>query len=44
MGWADKVGQMLTEDNCLYAIGQGAIAVEIRHDDKYIQQVGMIAN
>jgi len=39
MGWNDKVGQILNEDNCLYAIGQGAIAVEIRHDDKYIQQL-----
>jgi len=39
MGWVDKVGQMLTEEQCLYAIGQGAIAVEIRKDDKEMQHL-----
>lgn len=35
MKWGDKVDQVLTEDECLYAIGQGAMAVEVRSDDKY---------
>lgn len=39
MEWTDKIGQVLMEDHCLYAIGQGAIAVEIRRDDKYMQSL-----
>ncbi|XP_047130126.1 porphobilinogen deaminase isoform X1 [Hydra vulgaris] len=35
MGWTEKIGQILSEDECLYAIGQGAITVEVRNDDKY---------
>jgi len=34
MGWSDRCGQVLLEEDCLYAIGQGAMAVEIRSDDK----------
>ena len=39
MEWTDKIGQILTEEQCLYAIGQGAVAVEIRKDDKYMQNL-----
>lgn len=34
MGWSDKIGQIFTEEECLYAVGQGAMAVEIRSNDK----------
>lgn len=39
MEWTDKIGQILTEEDCYYAIGQGAIAVEIRSDDKNMQKL-----
>lgn len=34
MGWTEKIGQIFTEQECLYAVGQGAMAVEIRSNDK----------
>ncbi|KAK8406414.1 hypothetical protein O3P69_007234 [Scylla paramamosain] len=33
MGWEDKISQYLEEDTCMYAVGQGALAVECREDD-----------
>lgn len=39
MNWKEKVGQTLEEDECLYAIGQGAMAVEIRRDDKFMAEL-----
>lgn len=36
MGWQDKCGQILDEETCMYAIGQGAMAVEIRSSDKRV--------
>lgn len=37
MGWGDKCGQIL-EKEIAYAIGQGAMAIEIRDDDKMMMQ------
>lgn len=34
MGWTDKVTQILPEDVMLPAVGQGALAVQCRSDDK----------
>ncbi|KAL9965121.1 hypothetical protein ACROYT_G028875 [Oculina patagonica] len=34
MGWAERIEQVLSADECLYAVGQGALAVEVRLDDK----------
>lgn len=33
MGWSSRVNQYLTEDICLPAVGQGALAIECRADD-----------
>lgn len=33
MGWADKIGQVLEPAEQLYAVGQGALAVECRMND-----------
>ncbi|XP_014678106.1 PREDICTED: porphobilinogen deaminase-like [Priapulus caudatus] len=33
MGWKDRIAQRLTEEESLYAVGQGALAVECRADD-----------
>ena len=34
MGWKDRISQVLGYDVCLYAVGQGALGVEAREDDK----------
>jgi len=45
MGWSDKIGQFLEEEDCLYAVGQGAMAVEIRHgDDNLTQLIGALTD
>ncbi|OCT56793.1 hypothetical protein XELAEV_18004422mg [Xenopus laevis] len=36
MGWENRIGQILTSDECLYAVGQGALAVEVRTKDQDI--------
>eukprot|EP00794_Sanderia_malayensis_P010859 gene10859-12014_t len=33
MNWSDKIGQVLLKEDCLYAVGQGALAVEVKTDD-----------
>ncbi|XP_065055726.1 porphobilinogen deaminase-like isoform X2 [Rhopilema esculentum] len=33
MKWTDKIGQVLHKDDCLYAVGQGALAVEVKTKD-----------
>lgn len=38
MGWTEKIGQIL-QNEMSYAIGQGAMAVEIRDDDEYMMKV-----
>ncbi|XP_064490912.1 porphobilinogen deaminase isoform X3 [Pseudopipra pipra] len=36
MGWEDRIGQLLGPEDCLYAVGQGALAVEVRAKDQEI--------
>ncbi|KAM4651647.1 porphobilinogen deaminase isoform 2-T2 [Discoglossus pictus] len=36
MGWENRIDQVLTTDECLYAVGQGALAVEVRAKDQHI--------
>lgn len=33
MGWKERISQILEPTECLYAIGQGALAVETRAND-----------
>lgn len=33
MNWDDKIGQILEREDCLYAVGQGALAVELKTED-----------
>ncbi|CAG7723560.1 unnamed protein product, partial [Allacma fusca] len=28
MGWNDRIGQFLEREDCMHAVGQGALAVE----------------
>jgi len=35
MGWKERISQILEPSECLYAIGQGALAVETRANDPY---------
>ncbi|KAM4646466.1 porphobilinogen deaminase isoform 3-T3 [Amazona ochrocephala] len=34
MGWESRIGQLLNPEDCLYAVGQGALAVEVRAKDQ----------
>ncbi|CAI5795453.1 porphobilinogen deaminase isoform X1 [Podarcis lilfordi] len=36
MGWDSRIGQVLSPADCLYAVGQGALAVEVRARDQEI--------
>ena len=36
MGWAERVDQVLADSDCLYAVGQGALAVECRAQDERV--------
>ncbi|CAK8692383.1 porphobilinogen deaminase-like [Clavelina lepadiformis] len=43
MGWEDRISQILTPEECLYAVGQGALGIETRLDDIYnIQLVSQL--
>lgn len=33
MGWEDRISQILGPEDCMYAVGQGALAVEVRARD-----------
>ncbi|XP_030648253.1 hydroxymethylbilane synthase a isoform X1 [Chanos chanos] len=39
MGWEDRISQILGPDDCMYAVGQGALAVEVRARDKDILEM-----
>ncbi|KAJ7305325.1 hypothetical protein JRQ81_011245 [Phrynocephalus forsythii] len=39
MGWENRIGQVLNPTDCLYAVGQGALAVEVRARDQEILQM-----
>ncbi|ELK12059.1 Porphobilinogen deaminase, partial [Pteropus alecto] len=34
MGWQNRVGQILHPEECMYAVGQGALGVEVRAKDQ----------
>ncbi|XP_062450532.1 porphobilinogen deaminase isoform X2 [Rhea pennata] len=36
MGWENRIGQILSPEDCLHAVGQGALAVEVRAKDQEI--------
>ncbi|XP_076045274.1 porphobilinogen deaminase-like protein l(3)02640 isoform X2 [Oratosquilla oratoria] len=36
MGWEERITQALEKDSCMYAVGQGALAVECRENDQDI--------
>ncbi|KAJ7990449.1 hypothetical protein DPEC_G00300430 [Dallia pectoralis] len=39
MGWESRVGQILDPEDCMYAVGQGALAIEVRARDKDIVEM-----
>lgn len=39
MGWESRISQVLENDDLMYAVGQGALAVECRSDDKEILEM-----
>ena len=39
MGWDERLSQELDKSACMYAVGQGALAVETRVDDKRINDL-----
>ncbi|KAL4647520.1 porphobilinogen deaminase [Arapaima gigas] len=39
MGWENRISQILDPENCMYAVGQGALAVEVRARDKDILEM-----
>uniref|UniRef100_H2ZDA3 hydroxymethylbilane synthase n=1 Tax=Ciona savignyi TaxID=51511 RepID=H2ZDA3_CIOSA len=41
MGWSPRISYILTTDECLYAIGQGALGIETRADD--MQSIKLVA-
>ena len=38
MGWADKINEYIDPELCLPAIGQGAIGIECRKDDEFMNR------
>ncbi|TSL04355.1 Porphobilinogen deaminase [Bagarius yarrelli] len=39
MGWERRISQILSSDDCMYAVGQGALAVEVRSCDQDILEM-----
>ncbi|XP_055752443.1 porphobilinogen deaminase-like isoform X1 [Salvelinus fontinalis] len=39
MGWDSRVSQILGPEDCMYAVGQGALAIEVRARDKDILEM-----
>ncbi|XP_026794128.3 hydroxymethylbilane synthase, b isoform X1 [Pangasianodon hypophthalmus] len=39
MGWEGRISQILGSDDCMYAVGQGALAVEVRACDEDILEM-----
>ncbi|XP_028839682.1 hydroxymethylbilane synthase a isoform X2 [Denticeps clupeoides] len=39
MGWENRISQILNPEDCMYAVGQGALAVEVRARDKDILEM-----
>ncbi|XP_032820357.1 porphobilinogen deaminase [Petromyzon marinus] len=39
MGWDDRISQIIDPGVCLYAVGQGALAVEVRAEDRHVLEL-----
>ncbi|HEU4965080.1 MAG TPA: hydroxymethylbilane synthase [Bacilli bacterium] len=39
MGWADKITERLSPELCIPAVGQGALAIQCRSEDKEIREI-----
>lgn len=39
MGWENRISQILGPEDCMYAVGQGALAVEVRARDRDILEM-----
>eukprot|EP00095_Tigriopus_kingsejongensis_P000609 maker-scaffold95_size379157-snap-gene-2.38 protein:Tk00609 transcript:maker-scaffold95_size379157-snap-gene-2.38-mRNA-1 annotation:"porphobilinogen deaminase" len=39
MGWGQKISHVLDHHHCLHAVGQGALAVECREDDRAVLEI-----
>ncbi|KPP79113.1 hypothetical protein Z043_101333 [Scleropages formosus] len=44
LGWESRISQILTPDDCMYAVGQGALAVEARAGDEDILKMLSVLN
>ncbi|XP_037123896.1 porphobilinogen deaminase-like isoform X1 [Syngnathus acus] len=44
MGWENRISQILEPDDCMYAVGQGALAVEARAKDTDILEMLSVLN
>ncbi|XP_051522050.1 porphobilinogen deaminase-like isoform X1 [Myxocyprinus asiaticus] len=44
MGWENRISQILRPEDCMYAVGQGALAVEVRARDQDILEMVSILN
>ncbi|XP_054651049.1 porphobilinogen deaminase-like isoform X2 [Dunckerocampus dactyliophorus] len=44
MGWENRISQILEPEDCMYAVGQGALAVEIRASDTDILEMLSVLN
>ncbi|XP_039526424.1 hydroxymethylbilane synthase, b isoform X1 [Pimephales promelas] len=44
MGWENRIGQILGPEDCMYAVGQGALAVEVRARDQDILEMVSVLN
>nr|XP_057936789.1 porphobilinogen deaminase-like isoform X2 [Doryrhamphus excisus] len=44
MGWENRISQILEPEDCMYAVGQGALAVEIRASDVDILEMLSVLN
>ncbi|RXN07576.1 porphobilinogen deaminase-like isoform X1 [Labeo rohita] len=44
MGWENRISQILGPNDCMYAVGQGALAVEVRARDQDILEMVSVLN
>ncbi|XP_061536791.1 porphobilinogen deaminase-like isoform X2 [Phycodurus eques] len=44
MGWENRISQILEPEDCMYAVGQGALAVEVRAKDTDILEMLSVLN
>lgn len=44
MGWENRISQVLKPEDCMYAVGQGALAIEVRARDQDILEMVSVLN